>query len=77
MTVTASTGDEGKVASLVQSDDGGYDLTILAVPTPEVNRSTPAANGVRPRRFCRYWGSRKPGPKIPTVPSAVITLPMA
>jgi capsular polysaccharide biosynthesis protein len=37
MTVTASTGDEGKVASLVQSDDGGYDLTILAVPTPQVS----------------------------------------
>jgi uncharacterized protein involved in exopolysaccharide biosynthesis len=36
MTVTASNGDDGKVAALVQSD-GGYDLTILAVPTPEVS----------------------------------------
>ena len=37
MTVTASNGDDAQVAALVQSSDGGYDLTILAVPTPEVS----------------------------------------
>jgi uncharacterized protein involved in exopolysaccharide biosynthesis len=37
MTVTASHGNEAKVASLVESDGDGYDLTILAVPTPEVS----------------------------------------
>jgi capsular polysaccharide biosynthesis protein len=37
MTVTASNGDDAQVAALVQSGDSGYDLTILAVPTPDVS----------------------------------------
>jgi hypothetical protein len=37
MTVTASNGDDAQVATLVRSGDNGYDLTILAVPSPEVS----------------------------------------